>query len=280
MGRVFDCFALFNELDLLEVRLNELNDVVDVFVLVEATKTFQKKPKPLYYSENKVRFTRFHNKIRHVVVDKYPNFFSRFKIPKPMDYENHQKDQVKKALTDCAPDDVIIFSDVDEIPKPRLLLEYKDKPGVRIFQQRIYYYFLNCMEVDPIDQTKPKWWYGSVMTAFKDFKSVKKLRVLREVHKYKGNTIIEDAGWHFTYLGGVEKIIYKLESFGHTEFNTDDIKDPERIKKLIESGKSILGHDNKLVFGRIDESYPLYIQQNQDKLKHYIFDQSSSSRLV
>lgn len=275
--KVYDCFSFFNELDLLEIRLNELDPVVDVFVLVEATKTFQKKPKPLYYNDNKKRFEKFQHKIRHIIVDTYPTFFSRFKVPKAMDYDHHQKDQVKQALTDCSPDDVIIFSDVDEIPNPELLLKYKDIPGVRIFQQRIYYYFLNCMEIDKDSQSKPKWWYGPVMTSFKNFTSVKKLRVLREVHKYKGNIVIPNAGWHFTYLGGVEKIIYKLESFGHTEFNTDDIKDPERIKKLIESGKSILGHDNKLVFGRIDESYPLYIQQNQDKLKHYIFDQSSSS---
>ena len=270
--RIFDCFSFFNELDLLEIRLNELDSVVDVFVLVEATRTFQKKPKPLYYEENKKRFEKFNHKIHHVVVDTYPNFFAKFKVPKAMDYDHYQKDQVKKALTNCAPNDLIIFSDADEIPNPALLVKYKNIPGVTIFQQKIYHYFLNCLEVEKSNHEMPKWWYGSVMTHFKDFKSVKKLRVLREVHKYKGNRIIPDAGWHFTSLGGVEKIIYKIESFGHSEFNKEEHKNPSKIKELIESGRSIFGQDIQCLFKKIDQSFPEYIQNNQASLKQYIFE--------
>lgn len=268
--RVFDCFSFFNELDLLEVRLNELNDVVDIFVLVEATKTFQKRPKPLYYQENKERFSQFNHKIRHVIVDKYPTFFSRFKPPKAMDYDHHQKNQVKQALTDCVPDDVIIFSDVDEIPKPALLYNNKDNRGVTIFQQRIYHYYLNCLQVDVTQQDQPAWWYGSVMTHYENFSTVKELRVLREINKYKGNKVIPDAGWHFTSLGGVEKIIYKIESFGHEEFNSEKYKSPNRIKELIESGKSVFDQHIKCRFQAIDETFPEYVRNNKSKLNEYI----------
>ncbi|MCX8489710.1 MAG: hypothetical protein ORN54_01435 [Cyclobacteriaceae bacterium] len=268
--KIYDCFSFFNELDLLEIRLNELDPVVDVFVLVEATKTFQKKPKPLYYNENKKRFEKFHHKIRHVIVDRYPTFFSRFKIPKAMDYDHHQKDQVKQALTDCSPDDVIIFSDVDEIPKPKLLQEHKENVGVTIFQQRIYHYFLNCIEVERANMEQPAWWYGSVMTQYKNFKNVKKLRVLREINKYKGNKVIKDAGWHFTSLGGVDKIIYKIESFGHDEFNKDEFKSPKRIKELIENGKSVFGQDIQCRFKEIDDTFPEYIRNNKNKFAEYI----------
>ena len=67
--KVFDCFPFYDELDLLEIRLNILNDVVDYFVLTEATRTFTGKPKPLHYDNNKVRFKKFEHKIRHVIVD-------------------------------------------------------------------------------------------------------------------------------------------------------------------------------------------------------------------
>jgi len=73
--RIFDCFAFFNELDLLEIRLNELDPVVDKFILVESTRTFQKQFKPLYFNENKERFKKFLPKIEHVIVDHFPTFF-------------------------------------------------------------------------------------------------------------------------------------------------------------------------------------------------------------
>jgi beta-1,4-mannosyl-glycoprotein beta-1,4-N-acetylglucosaminyltransferase len=69
---IFDCFIFFNEFELLEIRLNELNDVVDKFVLVEATKTHQGKDKPLYFEENKKRFSDFSNKMIHIAVSDYP----------------------------------------------------------------------------------------------------------------------------------------------------------------------------------------------------------------
>ena len=271
MARVFDCFSFFNELDLLEIRLNELNEVADIFVLVEATRTFQKKSKPLFYQENKERFKKFSHKIRHVVVDQYPNFLSSFRVPTPWDYDDHQKDQVKQALFDCAPDDTIVFSDLDEIPSPQALALHKHESGVHVFQQRIYHNFINCLEVEPNSADQPHWWYGSVMTSYKNFKSVRQLRVQREINKYKTSKIIPDAGWHFTSLGGVEGIMKKIESWAHSEFNRKEFLDPELIQSLIEKGKSIFNDKTNCVFVKIDSTYPKFIQQNQQKLAGYMF---------
>ncbi|MFM9839863.1 MAG: hypothetical protein ACKVOQ_16475 [Cyclobacteriaceae bacterium] len=275
MNRVFDCFSFFNELDILEVRLNELNDVVDFFVLVEAKWTHQNKEKPLYYELNKKRFAKFHSKIRHIILEEKPDFFYSFRKPKSWDFERYQKDQIRRGLSNCDPEDIIILSDVDEIPNPLILKSFKDFVGTHVFQQRIYHYFINCLEVEKDNQTRPNWWYGSVMTRFKNFKSAKKLRLLREIHKYHGSVIIPDAGWHFTSLGGVEKIIRKLESFAHTEFNNPDFKDPNKIQKLIENGESVFDQDIKCVFTEIDVSFPLYVQNNREKLKNYIFKHSN-----
>ena len=69
---IIDCFPFFNELDLLEIRLNVLNDVVDKFVLVEASKTQSLIDKPFYFEENKDRYSKFLDKIIHVKITDYP----------------------------------------------------------------------------------------------------------------------------------------------------------------------------------------------------------------
>lgn len=268
---VYDCFAFFNELDLLEIRLNTLNDVVDKFVLVEATRTFQKKPKPLYFEENKQRFSPFLHKIEHIAVDKFPNFFYKFRIPKAWDYDNYQKDQVAIALKNCKPDDVIIYSDLDEIPNGTKIKAFQDHEGIKVFQMRHYYYYLNGLEVEKSNHTAPAWWNGTVMCKYKDFVSVQKLRVQRETNKYKTGILIEDAGWHFAYLGGVEKIIQKIDSYAHTEHNLNNFKNPDHIKEIIKSGKGLYDNDIQIVYQSLDHTYPKFIIDNQAQLQHLIY---------
>ena len=108
---VYDCFQFFNELDILKLRLRILNPVVDKFVISEATTTFSNIPKPLYYEENKEMFAEFSDKIIHVVVDDTPPGDTHVR-------DTFQKSAVGRGLKDCTDDDIIIFSDLDEIPNP------------------------------------------------------------------------------------------------------------------------------------------------------------------
>lgn len=275
---IYDCFAFFNELDLLEIRLNELDPVVDKFVLVEATRTFQKQPKPLYYEQNKSRFKEFQDKIIHIVVDEYPNFFNRFRIPTPMDYDNHQKNQIVRGLKDAKPDDVIIYSDLDEIPNPKKIQEYATKPGYKVFEQRFLSYFINCAVVScPVEPTLPFkmgqiWWKGPVMANFRDFNDTKSFRKMRNRAEDK-ITLIENGGWHFTYLGGLDHVLYKLQSFAHTKENKYGIKeaiDRAGLETLLEEGRDILGRDITYKFIPLDNSFPKYIINNQDKFSTLI----------
>ncbi|MGN1154117.1 MAG: hypothetical protein ACI4S3_08815 [Candidatus Gastranaerophilaceae bacterium] len=94
---IYDCFTFFNELDLLEIRLNILNDVVDKFVLVEATKTFTGQDKPLYYNDNKEKFSAFNAKIIHVVVDDYPSIG----LETAWGYENWQRNCISRGLNNA-----------------------------------------------------------------------------------------------------------------------------------------------------------------------------------
>ena len=103
-------FLFFNELDLLEIRLNVLNDVVDKFVLVESTQTFNAQPKPLYFEENKERFAKFSDKIIHIVCDE--DFTNE---PNPWVIEHKQRLHIARGWKDCQDDDVIMISDADEI---------------------------------------------------------------------------------------------------------------------------------------------------------------------
>ena len=135
---VDDCFTFFNELELLYIRLNELSGVVDKFVLVESDRTHSNLSKPLYYENNKHLFRNFWDKIIHVVVTDMPqdqNSWFR---------ENHQRRCISRGLQSCQPDDIIMVSDMDEIPRATKVSEYKASDGLKVFEQQIFYYFLNC----------------------------------------------------------------------------------------------------------------------------------------
>src|ERR1035438_146655 len=144
---IYDCFTFFNELDLLEIRLNILDKTVDKFVLVEATKTHQGKEKPLHFSENKKRFEKFLPKIIHVIVDDYPEYEGK----SAWILEQHQRNMIQTGLNNCKPDDIILISDVDEIPNSDKILEYKNKSGIKIFRQRMFYYYINCSNASNAD---------------------------------------------------------------------------------------------------------------------------------
>lgn len=275
---IYDCFAFFDELDLLEIRLNELNPVIDKFVIVEATKTFQKKPKPLYFKNNQSRFKKFNDKIIHIVVDEYPSFFTRFRIPTPMDYDNHQKNQVIRGLKDAQPDDIIIYSDLDEIPRAEKILQYKDVPGIKVFQQTFCSYFINCISthgpIGPCELNKDgkHYWRGSVMANFSEFKSTKSFRKLRDIQS--DNIIqIEDGGWHFTYLGDSKKILHKLNSFAHskeTKYHIGNLQDISVLQDIISQGKDLFGRDYSYEFVKLDSQFPKYLIANKNKFSHII----------
>lgn len=276
---IYDCFPFFNELDLLEIRLNELDSVVDKFVLVEATKTFQKKDKPLYFAENKERFKKFEDKIIHIVVDKFPGFFRKWRVPTAWDYDNYQKDQVVHALKDCDDNDVIIISDLDEIPSSEIILKYKDHPGVKVFEQLLCNYYLNCVAIKSPSELHLNnvdgmtYWRGSVMLNFSDFTSFKNARKLRDKTTNENIISIEKAGWHFSFIGNFDKIRQKLDSWAHTnetEYNPDYLADKENVISIIKQGKDLFGRDYRYEIQPLSKIFPKYILENQGKFNHII----------
>lgn len=278
MGKKYDTFIFFNELDLLEIRLNILNDYVDYFVLVEATKTFTGKEKPLYYLDNKDRFEKFNNKIIHIIVDNMPDSFDELanrdgdeldksihhdcltttNVPKNEVHwlrEFYQKEQIKQGLRNASDNDIIYISDLDEIWLPEIVLNY-DLDKIFRFNQKVYTYFLNIRSSEN--------WFGTVSTKYKNLKgySINHIRTPNR-NNYED---IYDAGWHFTFQGGESMIKNKIESYGHQELNRDDIKSMISIR--LENSIDIFGRGYILTID--NENLPKYVQNNKNKYKHLI----------
>ncbi len=277
-------FPFFNELELLEIRLHELDPVVDVFVLAEARHTFQKKKKDLVFEAHKERFARFLPKIRHIVVDELPGFFYKWRKPDAWVVSDYQKGQVIRGLFDAKDGDTVIFSDVDEIPKADAVRAAVGKPGITVFEQRLYAYYLNniCTDYDThgiqcvaqYNRDGLGWWRGSVMLDFASFKrigrSIKKMRLLHDMPEPRV-TVVHDAGWHFTSIGDVERIALKLESYEHSEANTDETKNPATMRQRIQEGKSIF-LDNKSLHKIVplDNTFPQHLGQYPEKFHHIL----------
>jgi len=288
---IYDCFTFFNELDLLEIRLNILNEAVDKFVLVEATRTHRGADKPLYFSENKQRFAPFLNKIIHVIVDDYSKVeqFIASKNSDPMlwswAYENFQRHSIIRGLSNLKDDDVIIVSDLDEIPTAeavRKAARLANDGKVRLLQLSQRSFYLNFCNF-----SNPEWEWGPIIlngSSFKNTKTYDKVnpgdRSVRQVlslpsphllRPMRPDGIIKKAGWHFSYMGGIKMICHKLKNFSHSEFSSDSFVDPNRIERAILRGGDIFKHGDMLFGSSIKRCLPGYILENAAKYSNMIF---------
>jgi beta-1,4-mannosyl-glycoprotein beta-1,4-N-acetylglucosaminyltransferase len=243
---IYDCFSFFNELDILEIRLNILNEYVDFFVLGESEQTFSNKEKPLYYKENKDRFEKWNHKIIHVVHPKVD-------IQNSFEIASFQKDNLKLGLINANNEDVIYFGDVDEIWKPKQIDD-----DVYNLKQLNYSYYLNNRSSEE--------WVGTIVSKYKNIKNGS-LNYFRANHTHE----LEDGGWHFTNMGGEEQILKKLESYDHQEFNNDYTK--SQIKHRLENNIDYVGRRvdwlGRPFEFRIEEDFlPKFLKENKSLYTH------------
>ena len=250
----YDCFCFSNELDLLELRLNELSSVVDYFVLVESECNHQKRSKALFYKDNKERFSHFNDRIIHIVI-------SASELPlhkSSWDIEHFQRNQIMRGLDNCKPQDLILISDLDEIPRPDAITRYRNtKHPIRLYQD-LFYYFLNfrCIE-------RRVWTLGTRMLPFRALKSPQEARKLSCHH-------LDNAGWHFSYLGGPNAIIQKINAFAHAEFNVEKYNNASFIQHQIRAGTDVFGRNLHFEKINIDKTFPVYLQSNQAKYSRHL----------
>ena len=231
--KVYDCFTFFNELEILELRLESLWNVVDRFIIVEADKTHANEPKPFNFAANIHNYKKYLPKIEYIM-DKS---VVPYKGVGDWSIENNQRNNIMQGLTDAAPDDLIMISDVDEIPDPAIIKtireSFTDKSkhvdlvafydasaftkgklipfhcGIRIptvldctpisFHLRSYIYYFDWKADLPCE--------GTSLCKFKHLKSPQALREIR-----KSLPRIVNGGWHFSYMGGVKRITEKMQA--------------------------------------------------------------------
>ncbi len=287
---VYDCFQFFNELDMLTIRLHVLNPVVDKFVISEATETFSGLKKPLYYEENKEMFAEFADKIIHVVVEDTPPGGTH-------ERDTFQKNAVTRGLQDCKDSDIIIFSDLDEIPNPEKIKEIlKDFQEDKIyhFAQRLFYCYLNMEEVSgsllsyagEFDGVTQKKWIGSKMCSYKLLREQNLLLgELRFPQRKEIGIRVADGGWHFGYMGGHgekdirKRVQEKVISAAHQEYNSRHVL--SKVGDQIKEGKDIFGRNATFVRCDLDETFPQYIRDHQKELDFLIMhEENSIKRMV
>ena len=292
MPKIYDCFSFFNELDLLELRLNILDPYVDYFVITEANITHSGLPKPFYYEENKERFAKWQDKIIHVKVTDVPSDFSKltpdnfceavgdgwsfetrclsnilkFTVYSTLfnrDTESHygrdfwQKESCRRGLEHAQDEDIVLFSDVDEIPNPIILKrlnEFFDPAKIYSLQMKSYYYYLNMLKEND--------WQGTRIGTWAVMKDISWNQLRRDSQES-----IPAGGWHFSFQGDADKVRKKIESYSHQELNTDDIKN--RLQERIDSGTDPYDR-GRLTKVSIDQSFPQYLRDNIHHYRHMI----------
>jgi hypothetical protein len=248
MARIWDCFTFFDELELLEVRLRELRSVAAKFVLVEATRTFTGRPKPLHFADHKSRFKAFADQIVHVIVDDMPDGPTIDAWAR----ERHQRNAILRGLGVCAPADVVMISDADEIPRANVVGK-SFAPSV--LQMNLYYYRLNVF----VASESPC--CSTVMLTRAELSSPQQARDLRAAGRWP---LIPNAGWHFSYLGGPVRIQRKLNAFAHQEVNRPEINSLENIEHAIVTCTDLLHRPRlRLETVPLDDSWPECIRRER-----------------
>ena len=265
---IFDCFQYFNEEHIAEIRFNILDKFVNTFVIVESTVNHQGKPKKLNFDINK--YKKFKNKINYIVVEDTPENIKKPHKGGESLVEQYQRNSIVRGLKKCGDNDLVILSDVDEVPDLDKLKEF-DKNKYAVFSQKMFMYKLNLLNLNEDN------WHGSKICLKKNFKSPQWLRNLKfkkypfwRIDKKRNLQVIKNGGWHFAYLQSPSNISKKIKSFAHGEFNTLNISKEENIRLKIEKGEDIFDRGYKIQKVKIDSSFPEYIFNNKEKLKEWI----------
>lgn len=253
--RVIDCFPFFDEFMLLDIRLQELGDLVDKFVIVESKQTFTGIEKPLYLSEVVAnKYAKYADKIEIIVPevtgDVYEDAWAR---------EKYQKNHINKAALrhlNLSDDDILLVGDADEFPRREIvksLVEAWDGKK-SAFEHSFYYYKFNYRLAHK--------WYQAKCVAYGDFVDFWTTR-----YDSPDLAIVNNAGWHFSYMKTPEKISEKIKSFSHQEHNFEEYTDPEKIAERINKVVDPFDRpDHILTEVAIDDSFPEYIKENLNNL--------------
>ena len=303
---IFDCFTFFNELDVLEMRFKIMYPYVDHFVLIECTRNHHGEEKPLYFKENRERYNNYLDKIIYVLVEDAPDY----KGETDMSIMNFTRNCIMRGLIGNAkPGDYIIVEDVDEVPNPKVLQKlgeikvglYADRGSWKqklrqhlrmwsMFSQQFmaigkendgypldllldytpvgleydfFYYFMNCKN--------KALWQGPYITKYEHMMMPHEPR---ELSYQRQLPLIRGAGWHFSYLGGLESVKAKLSALADPDPKIEQHirkakEDDQYIMNCLENGIDVLGRAGKEFEFEFIDPYELTIPNLDDIIKSY-----------
>lgn len=251
---IYDGFMFYNEWDILEIRMRELAGAVDKHIVVMSDVTLQGTPiedvrekedriKSLYGSRVEVRVVSgLHSK----------------------GYTSWQRERLQRngitdvmKMLDAKPDDILIVSDADEIPRRSAVKSLQtNKRWPVAFQLDVYYCYLNVGTRDYYHTAKAAP-YGMVSDA----------QGLRTGPEKK---LVLNAGWHFSYLGDAQHISNKLKSFAHTEFNRPQFTNLDVIEDKMQRMVSPWDGSEQYEKFEIDDTWPISIQEDYDRWRNYV----------
>ena len=294
--KIYDCFMYFDEEVVLDVRLNTLDPFVDYFVIVESRFTHKGDARDLKFNHKK--FEKFKKKIIYLIyeeeskkiktINDNDDVYEKTKkyIFNAICRENGQRNYIKNGLIKAKDNDIILISDVDEIPNLSNINFEKFNEKIILFKQNMFYYKFNLHLPSFI-------WTGTKACKKKNLVNSQWLRnvknrkysflridALFSNKKYISVKIIDNGGWHFTNIKTAKEIEHKLKSYlHHREFDVNPLT-VDQINEIIDNKEAIynlnvdksvskIGKGEKLKKFEIN-NLPLYIQSNLHDLKDWI----------
>lgn len=260
--RVFDCLLYNGEIDTLEIRLHELATSVDAVVIVEATRTFSGRPKPLRLRAQWARIRSFAHKIRYVVVD------DDIETGDAWARERFQRNAILRGLLDAADDDLIVMSDVDEIPRASVIA------AIRAADPESYGLVLDlsCFALNYVHQAGPEvdlitaivCPYARLKTDTPD--------ALRYAFRHGTEPVqrISDAGWHFSYLSDLAGIRAKIRDSSHQAFNTSAFLTAIDPLALIAARQDLFCRPDYVWAIGAEHRLPAYVRAQRARFAHRI----------
>ena len=281
---------------LLDIRLNSLNNYVKKFVITEATYTHNGKPKKLRFDIQ--NFKKFKDKIIYIIVDKEPKNILNISgneskaevgeklILNGMARDYFQRENLSQGIKEANDDDLILISDLDEIPNLDNLDFKKVDNKIIIFQQKMFYYKLNLFYEDYK-------WFGTKASKKKFFISPQWIRNIKGKNypkwridtffskkKYSNLYFVKDGGWHFTCLRSPEELEKKLLNFAHHYEYEESGLSIKNLKDLMSEKRVMYDHNvdqkgykwsGKSILKKIDANLlPKYISSNLGKFDEWI----------
>ena len=269
--KLYDCFMYFDEDLVLDLRLNILNEYVDTFVIAEATKDHTGRGKKLNFNIN--NFSKFKDKINYIVVEDLPTDLKSYKKNWPVHHlrDQYQRNALSRGYENCDNDDLIMISDIDEIPAPDKIKEFRIINKYGCFIQKNFQSKINLLNISDNN------WSGTKIIQKKYLKSPQWLRNIKtskpafwKFYKPKQPQLIYEGGWHFSFLKEPREISKKIKSYSHSEYNKTEFTDEKKIEERIKNRVDIFDRNFKYERVDLDDTFPKYILKNLNKYSSWI----------